>query len=90
MTTVYVPTLMRALTNGQAIVKATGHTVGQLFENLETQFPGIQKHLYDQQGLLNLYIAVFVNNQSIRDLRLLETPLQDRDEVHIIPAIAGG
>jgi len=87
---VYIPTLMRDLTNGQAFLRSSGQTVDQLFENLEVQCPGIRTQLYDQQGQLNLYIAIFVNGQSIRDLQLKETPLQDRDEVHIIPAIAGG
>ncbi len=90
MVNVYIPTSMRELTNGQAILQATGQTIAQLFELLENHYPGLRARLYDQQGQINPYIAVFVNGHSIRDLQALSTPLNDRDEVQIIPAIAGG
>jgi adenylyltransferase/sulfurtransferase len=90
MTTVYIPTSMRELTQGQARLNASGTTVADVFKTLEVAYPGLQTRLYDQQGQLNSYIAVFVNEQSIRELNNEQTPVTDRDEVHIIPAIAGG
>ncbi len=90
MISVYIPSSMRELTGGQALLQSQGQNIAQLFTELEGRWPGLNARLFDPNGQVNQYIAVFVNGQSIRDLQSLETPLQDRDEVQIIPAIAGG
>ena len=90
MTAVYIPTPMREFTDGQATLQFPSKTVGELFQALEARHPGIRTRLYDQNGRLNTYIAVFVNEEDIRELEGEATPLRDRDEVYIIPAIAGG
>ncbi|GHO94648.1 hypothetical protein KSF_046960 [Reticulibacter mediterranei] len=90
MITVYIPTSLREFTNGRAMLQLTSETIAQLFETLEAQFPGIGARLYDQHGQVWPYIAVFVNGQSIGHLQQKETSLRERDEVHIIPAMAGG
>lgn len=90
MPKVYVPTIMRPLTKGQSMLKIPGGTVAELLASMDTQYPGIQAQLCDDGGQIKHHIAIFVNEENIRDLEGQATPIDERDEVHIIPAIAGG
>ncbi|MBI4635122.1 MAG: MoaD/ThiS family protein [Candidatus Rokubacteria bacterium] len=87
---VRIPTPLRALTKGSAEVHATGATVGDLVEDLESQFPGLRERLIDDGGELRRFINVYVNQEDIRFLQGKKTSLKDGDEVSIVPAIAGG
>ena len=87
---VRIPTPLQKLTNNQAEVSATGSTVKDLLADLENQFPGIQKRLYDEQGKLRRFINFYVNNEDIRFLQGEETAIKEGDEVSVVPAIAGG
>jgi sulfur-carrier protein len=88
--TVLVPTPLQRLTNGDAEVRAEASSVGELVNNLEAQYPGIKERLCDEQGRLRRFVNVYVNNEDIRFQQNEETPLNEGDEVSIIPAIAGG
>ncbi len=90
MPKIYIPTPLRPLSSGQSMLQLPGTDVASLLEALDSQCPGIKAQLYDQQGKLKRHIALFVNDTDIRELQGLETPLGERDEVHLIPAIAGG
>ena len=87
---VYVPTPLRKLTGNQSRVGIEGRTVGQLLGNLENSFCGIGKKLLDENGALRPYLNLYVNDEDIRFLQDLDTPLKDGDRVSIVPAIAGG
>lgn len=90
MATVYVPTTMRKLTDGQAMITLAGDTVGQLFQSLEARYPGTYAQVCDEQGQFKRHVAIFVNGKDIRTLSQGETHLTEQDEVYIVPAIAGG
>lgn len=90
MTTVRIPSPLRRYTNGQSKVEGSGATIRELFGNLETHYPGIQSRLWDEDGQIKRYVNVFVNDEEIRTLRGADTPVADKDEVSIIPAMAGG
>jgi molybdopterin synthase sulfur carrier subunit len=87
---VQVPTLLRKLTGGQDRVEVSGTTVGQSIDNLERTHPGLKYKLCDDTGNLRRFINIYVNQDDIRFLNDLDTPLNDGDELVIIPAIAGG
>jgi molybdopterin synthase sulfur carrier subunit len=87
---VRIPTPLRALTKGNAEVQATGQTVTDLVDDLERQFPGIRERLLDEAGELRRFINVYVNEEDIRFLEGKKTTLKERDQVSILPAIAGG
>jgi molybdopterin synthase sulfur carrier subunit len=87
--TVNIPTPLRRFTNGQEIVTASGGTVDEIFNQLESQFPGIRARLCDEGGLRR-FINVYVDGEDIRFLNRLETPVGETAEVSIVPAIAGG
>lgn len=87
---VLIPTPLQKLTHEQATLECSGNTISELLESLEQSCPGIKARLCDDQGELRRFVNFYVNNEDIRFLEGASTPLQDGDEVSIIPAIAGG
>ena len=90
MATVRIPTPLRKLTNGQEEVSAQGGTIAAIIANLETQYPGLKERICDDQGKVRRFVNIFKNDEDIRFLQSLETPVGDGDELSIVPAIAGG
>ena len=90
MATVRIPTPLRKITNGQEEVAASGATIGALLADLEKQFPGLLERICDDKGQLRRFVNVFANDEDIRFLQNLDTPVTDKDEISIVPAIAGG
>lgn len=87
---VKIPAPLRELTGNRTKVETEGKTVRDLIESLEKQFPGIKERLCDETGKIRRFINLYVNEKDIRFLDNENTKLKDRDEVSIIPAIAGG
>jgi len=88
---IMIPAPLRQFTNNAATVEATGNTVGQLLTDLQSKGPGIEARLFKgQTGTLNRFVNIFVNQEDIRFLQNLETPVKEGDEVSIVAAIAGG
>jgi molybdopterin converting factor small subunit len=90
MATVRIPTPLRKLTQGAEEVAAAGHTIGELIADLEKRFPGIKERICDDAGAVRRFVNIFVRDEDIRFLQNLDTPVGDKDEVSIVPAIAGG
>jgi molybdopterin synthase sulfur carrier subunit len=90
MATVRIPTPLRKLTAGQEEVKAQGATITAVIGSLETQFPGLKERICDDQGKMRRFVNIFKNDEDIRFLQNLDTPVADSDELSIVPAIAGG
>ncbi len=86
---VQIPTPMRQQTDGQATVEAAGGTVQAVLENLGQRYPGLTQRLFDN-GQLKRFVNVYLNDEDIRYLESLATPVKDGDELSIIPAVAGG
>lgn len=86
---VQIPTPLRQYTNGQDVVEVAGSTVGEVLQALGEKFPGITERLLEN-GRVRRFVNIFVNDEDIRYLNDLDTPVKDGDEVSIIPAVAGG
>lgn len=87
---VRIPTPLRKLTNNDELVEVQPGTVGSAIQELQSRYPGIQERLVDEAGAVRRFVNVYVNEEDIRFLKNQDTPLNDGDEVSIIPAIAGG
>jgi len=87
---VYIPTPFRRHTGGQARVEVEASSVGELLREVVRLFPDLGRHIFDGEGKLLEYLNVYVNEEEIRTLEGLHTPLQEGDEVAIVPAMAGG
>ena len=89
-TTIHIPTPLRAYTDKNPRVAVQGATVGEALSNLVRQFPALKQHLYDEKGSLRSFVNVFRNDEDIRHLERENTALSGRDELSIVPSIAGG
>ena len=87
---VRIPTPLQKLTGNQAEVAVEGSTVDDIISSLDRQYPGLKGRLCDEKGKLRRFVNVYVNEEDIRFLKQEGTPVNDGDEVSIIPAIAGG
>jgi molybdopterin synthase sulfur carrier subunit len=90
MANIRIPTPLRKLTNGKEEVSVSGSTIGAVIVGLEAQFPGIKERICDDQGQVRRFVNIFANDEDIRFLKNLETPVKETDEISIVPAIAGG
>ncbi len=90
MATIFLPTPLRRYANGAAKVQADGQTLGDVLDSLEHSYPGLKERLFDENGELKRFIQVFVNDEDVRGLQGTATPVGARDEISIVPAMAGG
>jgi molybdopterin synthase sulfur carrier subunit len=88
--TVKLPTILRKHARGEARVPAQGSTLRDVLVNLESDYPGITKNVFADDGGLHRFINVYVNDEDVRYLGSLETEISDGDTVSILPAVAGG
>lgn len=86
---VQIPTPMRQHTENQTTVEAAGATVKALLDNLVAKYPGLQPRLF-LNGQVRQFVNLYLNDEDIRYLENLDTPVKDGDELAIIPAVAGG
>ena len=89
-TKVKIPTQLRSLTGGAEEVDASGATLAELIEDLETNNPGVKERLMDEGGQLRRFVNVYLNDEDVRFLDGLGTSIPDGARVSIIPAVAGG
>ncbi len=90
MTTVYIPTALRVYTERKSTIDISAKTVEELINRFVENYPQVKRHLFAEDGSLRNYVNIFVNDQDIRTLRGRATEIADRDEVSIVPSVAGG
>jgi molybdopterin converting factor small subunit len=90
MPTVRVPTALRTFTGGASDIDLTAATVRDALAELDRRHPGIAARVLDGSGSVKPFIRIFVGADDIGSLAGLDTKLTERDEIAIIPAIAGG
>jgi MoaD family protein len=90
MPTVKIPPVLRARTGGESEVAASGDTVGAVLRELAETYPDTRDQLFSSEGELNRYVNVYLNDEDVRVLEGLETPVAAADTVVILPAMAGG
>ncbi|MER6831786.1 MoaD/ThiS family protein [Streptosporangium sp. NPDC000563] len=86
---VRIPTILRTYTDGAKAVDAKGATLEELIGDLEVRHPGLKERLVDK-GALRRFVNVYLNDEDVRFLGGLETPVADGDTVTVLPAVAGG
>ena len=84
---VFVPGPLRPYTNQANVVHAEGGTVGELFQHLDSKYPGIRFRIIDEQDQVREHIKIFVNEEQQGDL---VGTLNPSDEIQIICALSGG
>ena len=90
MSTVHIPSVLRPNVGGVKSVEVEGNSIRTVFNGLIERHPSLGGQLLTEDGDLNRFVNVYVNGQDVRYLSGLDTPVADKDEVRLLPAMAGG
>jgi molybdopterin synthase sulfur carrier subunit len=90
MSTIKIPPVLRSSVGGEKQVNASGSSVGEVLRSLAEQHPATESQLFAEDGGLNRYVNIYLNDEDVRVLEGLETGVSDGDTVVILPAMAGG
>lgn len=87
---VRLPTVLRPAAEGRSQVSVDGEAVGQVVDRLIAEYPALGSNLVDDAGEVRRFVNIYLNDEDIRFLDRLATPVTDGDELAILPAVAGG
>jgi adenylyltransferase/sulfurtransferase len=88
---IHIPTPLRVYTGKQGTVVVEAKTVGEALAQLTALHPDLKKQLYTDEGKLRSFVNVYLNDEDVRYLPEKEaTAVTDKDDLSIIPSIAGG
>jgi molybdopterin converting factor small subunit len=90
MPTAKIPPVLRASTGGEKEVEVAGENVGDALRALAESHPATQSQLFGEDGTLNRYVNVYLNDEDVRVLDGLDTAVKPQDTLVILPAMAGG
>ena len=88
--TVKVPALWRPLIGGSSRVTLQASTMSEALDELIKQYPQLDTQLFNETREVNEALNLFVNQEHVRYRGGLAAPLQDGDEIYIVPMITGG
>ena len=90
MAKVRIPPVLRPAVGGEREVVAEGATVGEVLTALVDAHPQTRDQVFAEDGELNRYVNVYLNDEDVRVLDGLGTAVGEGDELVILPAMAGG
>jgi len=90
MPSIRIPTPLRTYTEGQSEVAVQGGSVAEALGDLVSQYPSLRPHLFNGSDTLRPFVNLFLNEENVRELQGMDTPLQAGDRLMLIPSIAGG
>ena len=90
MATIKIPPVLRPSVGGEKLVNAEGANVGEVLRELADRHPETEHQLFQEDGSLNRYVNVYLNDEDVRVLEGLDTEVGAADTLVILPAMAGG
>ena len=90
MATIKIPPVLRGSVGGEKEVQASGENVRDILRELASEHPATESQLFSEDGELNRYVNVYLNDEDVRVLQGLDTSVSDSDTIVILPAMAGG
>jgi MoaD family protein len=87
---VRVTAVLQKLVGGAKMVPGQGETVGEVLDDIDDQHPGFLSQVTQNDGQLHRFVNIYLNDEDIRYLKQLETPVKEGDVLSILPALAGG
>jgi len=88
MINVYIPSPLRPFTGEQSEIQIKGGTVGEIMENFKIRFPDAAARFFSSRTAR--YLNLYLNDEDVRALGGMDTPVRDGDELAIVFAVAGG
>jgi molybdopterin synthase sulfur carrier subunit len=85
-----IPGPLRRLSNGEITVEVGANDLGSAIDALDARYPGFKDRLLDDRGELRQFVNVYLNDEDVRLGSGLQAKVNDKDEISIVPAVAGG
>ena len=85
-----IPGPLRSLSGGESTVTVEAQDLRTAIDELDTRFPGFKGRLLDDQGQPRQFVNLFLNEEDVRQGQGLSSPVGEKDEIAIVPAVAGG
>jgi sulfur-carrier protein len=85
-----IPTLLRRHVNNQSTITADGSTLREVLDNVGQTYPALTSQLVSENGDLHKFLNIYLNDDDVRFLGQLDTPIKDGDSLTVLPAVAGG
>ena len=86
---VRVTSVLQKVVGGKS-VQGEGKTIGEVLDGLNAQHPGFREQITQEDGSLHRFVNIYINDEDIRFMQQLQTPVSEGDVVSILPALAGG
>jgi sulfur-carrier protein len=87
---VRLPTVLRTHAGGASVVQVDGATVGEVLAKMVAEYPGLAGQVVQEDGTLHKFVNIYVNDDDVRYLDGVDTPVPEGAELSILPAVAGG
>lgn len=87
---VRVTAVLQKLTGGQKAVEASGSTIAEVLDDIDRRFPGFKDQMFSDDGKLQRFVNVYLNDEDIRYTGGTGTAVRAGDKLDILPALAGG
>ena len=85
-----IPGPLRRLSDGQTTVDVEASDLATAIDALDARYPGFKDRLLDEKGELRQFVNVYLNDEDVRLGAGLGAKVQSKDEISIVPAVAGG
>jgi sulfur-carrier protein len=85
---VRIPSPLRQYTEQMSEIALEGKTVGEVLESFKARFPDANSRFFSTRT--SRFMNLYLNDQDIRSLKDMDTPVSEKDTLSIIFAIAGG
>jgi molybdopterin synthase sulfur carrier subunit len=86
--TVRIPSPLRQYTELKSEIMLEGKNVREVLESFKARFPDAGERFFSAKT--SRYMSLYLNDQDIRSLGNLDTPVSEKDVLSIVFAIAGG
>ena len=92
MIIVNVAGFLTDFTNGQnrIVLDSTPATIEQALNSLWQQHIGLRDRVVNERGQLRPHVNIFINDENVRHMQMLDTKLPEASEITILPAVSGG
>jgi molybdopterin synthase sulfur carrier subunit len=85
-----IPGPLRTLSGGESTVTVEAQDLRTAIDQLDSKFPGFKGRLLDDEGEPRQFVNLFLNEEDVRLRDGLDSRVGERDEIAIVPAVAGG
>jgi MoaD family protein len=87
---VNIPAVLRSAAGGSKSLEGEAGPLRKVLEGLGDEFPALKEQVFGADGGMHKFVNVYINDEDVRYLEGMDTPVEDGDVVAILPAVAGG